>query len=190
MNVSHGKIFIFFILVFVCSGVAFLSGVLVGRRSAPVVADSGNLYQYVSELSKSEKAEQPNPRLDSFKFYDRLKERQAGEDRRAPKVPETKPDAEKSGRVSSALKPTSQEVEKSYTVQVAEFSSRQAALKMLSNLTGKGYTAFVTAPRTGEKLQFFRVFVGPCRGREETSRIIEKLTKDFGRGKYLIIESS
>jgi cell division septation protein DedD len=188
MNVNYRNLMLFCLLVFICSGMAFWAGVVAGRRSASVAADSGNLIQSLSELRKSERTQDSEARLDSMKFYSGLKELHDAGGPGSQKAAAAKTGSEKNGNPTASLKPGPQDGANLYAVQAAELGSRQAALKMLSNLTNKGYTAYVATPRNGAKLQMFRVLVGNFRTKAEAARVAENLVKDLGRGKYSVVE--
>lgn len=184
------------VCIVVClSAGAFLLGYRFGIESTMATTSESEAAPEVEGPGKSEAGQRPAPAA-TVTFYRELTKPPTRERQPAPGPPDIKdpekPEADvkpgprgaaEAGETSSGSSTTRLD---NFMVQVASYAQSEKARSLLTTLSGHGYAGTVIRADLGERGVWFRVRVGPYRGREKAREAQVALQKKEGLKGYVV----
>jgi cell division protein FtsN len=183
-------------LIVLISAWTFTLGILVGRDTAPVKFDIKKLEKRLAALKASDlkeklkrfkissnDAEEKNPELG---FHEALKTPKSDIQLPAP-IPKQvldkiKPATPPKAAAAKPEKSEPTESQKEFAVQVASTKDLKDADRLISRLKTKGYPAYKVLGKVPGKGIWFRIRVGPYKGKDEAKKALAKLKKNKLKG--------
>ena len=183
-------------LIVLISAWTFTLGILVGRDTAPVKFDIKKLEKRLAALKASDikeklkrfkissnDAEEKKPELG---FHEALKTTKSDIQLPAPipkqvldKIKPATPPKEAAAKPEKS-EPT--ESQKEFAVQVASTKDLKDADRLISRLKTKGYPAYKVLGKVPGKGIWFRIRVGPYKGKDEAEKALATLKKNKLKG--------
>lgn len=108
--------------------------------------------------------------IESFRFYEELKENDQKQFSRNKKESDEKISPVPKGEISGKIR--------NITIQVAAFKDRKHAERMAKKLNQKGYHAFIVTGKSSGNVTLHRVRIGNFRNEKDAQTIIGRLKKD------------
>ena len=200
LQMTRKGVFLGSSLVVLISAWMFVLGVLVGRGTAPVQFDIGELQQELIALKESiiaqeqERTRAETPSLEEkedLEFYEALKGSAKDENlviRKRKKSPAASADNQKGPQAEKASKKPLTSMKKKtrsgsapavkgdFYVQVASTRNADAADELVKKLKGKGYSSYKTKVEITGKGTWYRVCAGGFTSQAEAANTRDKLT--------------
>lgn len=181
VQLSGKQIVFLFMAATVVAVVVFLFGVWVGRgvearRAAGTALPAPAAATGPAGLPAPVEGGSP-ARGETLSYPERLQSETPVEERVAPPpapVPDTPAGPE------TPASPAAGPAEEGWVVQVAALRDRDAALAIVTRLTGKHYPAFLLEPERAAPVPSYRVRVGRYRDRAEAERVARRLEREEG----------